>query len=57
MAVQHEITRDLLVEFMHQHKIENVGVLLSLYKEIYNTVESSTNINKSLHGFKNDKKG
>lgn len=51
MAIQHEITRDILLAFMQQHKLDNVGQVNSLYKSIYNVVQASTDIDHGLYGF------
>ena len=56
MAIQHEVTRDLLIEYMHSHKISDVEELTELYKKIYNTVQASTESQKALFGFKKSKK-
>ena len=55
MAIQHEITRDLVIELMRQNKVSNVNTLTALYKEVYNVVEASTDSHKTAYGFKDEK--
>lgn len=56
MSIQHEVTRDVLLAFMQQHKVVNVAQVNDLYKSIYNVVQASTDVGKSLYGFRDDDK-
>ncbi|WP_270332964.1 hypothetical protein [Ligilactobacillus acidipiscis] len=54
MAIQHEITRDILLAVLQQHKITNINEVNDLYKSIYNVVQESTDMNTALYGFHED---